>query len=74
MQHDRALLTSVNSFNSETSQISLSNNVTSHPPPSWPLESPAFFSAHRDLDETFKTQSFTENIKPVTKVPNKILG
>lgn len=49
MQYDRTLLASVNSFNSETSQISLSNHVRSHPPPSWPLESPAFFSAHRDL-------------------------
>ncbi|VBB33538.1 unnamed protein product [Acanthocheilonema viteae] len=73
MQRERALLASVNSVNSKPSHISLSNRATNRPPPSWPLESPAFFSAHRDLDQLLKLQYFTENIKPLSKDPEEIL-
>lgn len=75
MQRERALLASINSVNSEAPQISLSDRATNRPPPSWPLESPAFFSAHRDLDQLLKLQHFTENVKPLSKDPEEeILG
>ncbi|KAM3718726.1 CCCH-type zinc finger protein [Dirofilaria immitis] len=74
MQRERTLLASINNFNSETPQISLSNCATNRPPPSWPLESPAFFSAHRDLDELLKLQYFAENVKPLFKDAEEILA
>ncbi|VDK82526.1 unnamed protein product [Litomosoides sigmodontis] len=74
MQRERALLASVNNVNSKSSHTSLSNRATNRPPPSWPLESPAFFSAHRDLDRLFKLQYFTENVKPLSKDAGEILA
>uniref|UniRef100_A0A915Q3J9 C3H1-type domain-containing protein n=1 Tax=Setaria digitata TaxID=48799 RepID=A0A915Q3J9_9BILA len=64
MQRERAHVESINGISSETAQMLLSNRATNRPPPSWPLESPAFFSAHRDLDQLLKMQYFTENKKP----------
>ncbi|CAG9539507.1 unnamed protein product [Cercopithifilaria johnstoni] len=74
MQRERALLASVNSVDSEAPHVSLSNRATNHPPPSWPLESPAFFSAHRDLDQLLKLQYFTENVKPLFRDSEEILA
>uniref|UniRef100_A0A2K6WNH8 C3H1-type domain-containing protein n=1 Tax=Onchocerca volvulus TaxID=6282 RepID=A0A2K6WNH8_ONCVO len=74
MQRERALLASINNVNSEAPEILLSNHATNRPPPSWPLESPAFFSAHRDLDQILKLQFFTENAKPLSKDPEEILA
>lgn len=74
MQRERALLASEKNVHSETSHISLSNRTTNRPPPSWPLESPAFFSAHRDLDQLLKFQYFTENVKPSSKDSKETLG
>lgn len=73
MQRERTLLAPINNVNSESSHT-LSNRATNRPPPSWPLESPAFFSAHRDLDQLLKLQYFTENVKPLSKDPGEILG
>uniref|UniRef100_A0AAF5PZJ3 C3H1-type domain-containing protein n=2 Tax=Wuchereria bancrofti TaxID=6293 RepID=A0AAF5PZJ3_WUCBA len=68
IQQERALLTSLNNVNSKTSQILLSNRTTiNRPPPSWPLESPAFFSAHRDLDQLLNLEYSAENVKPLLK-------
>uniref|UniRef100_A0A7I4KMX7 C3H1-type domain-containing protein n=1 Tax=Brugia malayi TaxID=6279 RepID=A0A7I4KMX7_BRUMA len=66
---ERALLTSFNNANSKSSQILLSNHTTINhpPPPSWPLESPAFFSAHRDLDQLLNLDYSTENMKSLLK-------
>uniref|UniRef100_A0A0R3RMT4 C3H1-type domain-containing protein n=1 Tax=Elaeophora elaphi TaxID=1147741 RepID=A0A0R3RMT4_9BILA len=74
IQRERALLASVNDVDSEASQISLSNRATNRPPPSWPLESPAFFSAHRDLDQLLKLQYFTENAKLLSMDSEEILA
>ncbi|VDO35572.1 unnamed protein product [Onchocerca flexuosa] len=74
MQRERALLASINNVSSEAPEISLSNHATNRPPPSWPLESPAFFSAHRDLDQLLKLQYFTENMKPLSKDPEDVLA
>ncbi|VIO95018.1 Uncharacterized protein BM_BM7407 [Brugia malayi] len=69
IQQERALLTSFNNANSKSSQILLSNHTTINhpPPPSWPLESPAFFSAHRDLDQLLNLDYSTENMKSLLK-------
>lgn len=68
MQRERTFLASMNGANLGTPQTPLSSRATNRPPPSWPLESPAFFSAHRDLDQLLKFPLFTQPL-PVESSP-----
>ncbi|VDN30563.1 unnamed protein product [Gongylonema pulchrum] len=58
---------SVNGAGSGAPQTPLSSRTTSRPPPSWPLEPPAFFTAHRDQDQLHTLPVLTEHIQPASQ-------